>query len=232
MREKSTYIDDEFKDLAIKIVEKYPKFFPEDFDLTKFFFIRTEDIKPKWISKIRKVGHPWGALPGLDQMIYLVETAQDNWEPMTEAQRVLIVFHELKHVSEGGCDFESDSCGKLEDHPVQDFPECIAAANGNLCWFHPGHGDDLPNILDRRSTFDLSAALRKSGFIESEDRKPLSPPADDGEESDEDLVKGMLEDMEERKKKDELSKIKKSAVIEETSPEENEENEEIEVDEV
>jgi len=188
MREKSIYEDTEFKDFAKKLVEKYPRFFPEDFDLDKFYFIRTESMKPKWISRVRKIGHPWGALPGLDQMVYLVETAEDCWEPLTEAQRILVVFHELKHIPEGGCDYDSNECGKLVDHPIQDFPECIAAANGNLFWNNAGHGDDLPNILDKHTPFDLEAALKRTGFLESEDRKTLTAPddSDDVEETDED----------------------------------------------
>jgi len=230
MREKSTFEDEEFKEFSKKLVEKYPRFFPEDFDLDKFFFIRTESIKPKWISKVRKIGHPWGALPGLDQMIYLVETAEECWEPLTESQRILVVFHELKHIPEGGCDTDSNECGKLVEHPVQDFPECIAAANGNLFWMQAGHGDDLPNILDKHAPFDLEAALKRTGLLESEDRKSLVSP-DDVEETDEDLAKKMLEDMEERKKDSEISKIKKSAVIEESSGS-SETDEDISVDEV
>jgi len=231
MREKSTFSDEEFKEIATKLVDKYPRFFPEDFDLTKFFFMRTEVIKPKWVAKIRKIGHPWGSLPGLEQMIYLVETAEEQWEPLTEAQRILVVFHELKHVPEGGCDLDSNSCGKVEEHPVQDFPECIAAANGNLFWMQAGHGDDLPNILDGYTRFNLEAALKRTGFIESEDRKPLREP-EDGEDADDDLAKKMLEDLEERKKESELAKTKRNAVIEEEEEEsEEEENEEGEEEE-
>ena len=231
MREKSTFEDTEFKEFAKKLVSKYPRFFPEDFDIDKFYFIRTESIKPKWISRVRKIGHPWGALPGLDEVVYLVETADEMWEPLTEAQRILVVFHELKHIPEGGCDYDNNECGKLIDHPVQDFPECIAAANGNLFWASPGHGDDLPNILDESKPFDLEGALKRAGFIESEDRKPLASPEDINEDSDEDLASKMLEDMERRKSESELKKIKKDAIIEESDGL-SEMSEEIVVDEV
>ena len=230
MREKSTYEDIEFKEIAEKIEKKYPRFFHEDFDLDKFYFIRTETIKPKWISRVRKIGHPWGALPGLDRVIYLVETADEHWEPLTEAQRVLTVFHELKHIPEGGCDYDSKECGKLIDHPIQDFPECIAAANGNLFWFQAGHGEDLPNILDTGKSFDLEASLKRAGFIEEEDRKPLVSPED--EDSDEDIAKKMLEDMESRKTDAEIKKIEKDAVIEESAGITDETNEDVAVDEV
>lgn len=218
MREKSTFTDEEFKDYAEQIVEKYSRYFPEDFDLSKFFFIRTEGIKPKWISKIRKIGHPWGALPGLEEMIYLVETASECWEPLSEAQRILTVFHELKHVPEGGCDYESNNCGKVEEHPVQDFPECIAAANGNLFWYDPGHGEDLPNILDTCSRFDLEKALKRTGFLPDDSRKPPSSPEDIGIDDDDsvdaDVAEALVKDIAERKHKKEIEKIKRKASVE------------------
>jgi hypothetical protein len=238
MREKSTFVDEEFKDYAEQIIKRYPRFFPEDFDLSKFFFLRTEGIKPKWIAKIRKIGHPWGSLPGLEDMIYLVETAAEMWEPLNEAQRVLTVFHELKHVPEGGCDFDSNSCGKVEDHPVQDFPECIAAANGNLFWYDPGHAEELPNILDTSSKFDLEEALKRTGFIEEEGRKALKSPEDigidDEEEIEADVAEAIVKDVAARKYKEEVDKIKRTAAVEEESEEDeaDETESEVEVDEV
>jgi len=242
MKEKSTFVDEEFSDYAKQIIKNYPRFFPEDFDLSKFFFLRTEGIKPKWIAKIRKIGHPWGSLPGLENMIYLVETAAEMWEPLSEAQRVLTVFHELKHVPEGGCDFDSNNCGKVVDHPIQDFPECIAAANGNLFWFDPGHGEDLPNILDVTSRFDLEKALRRTGFIEDEGRKPLTSPEDIGidetEEVESDVAEAIVKDLKKRKHEEEVKKIKRKAAKEEETEEEEIEEEydetssEVEVDEV
>jgi len=224
MREKSTFVDEEFKDYAEQIVERYPRFFPEDFDLTKFFFLRTEGIKPKWIAKIRKIGHPWGSLPGLEDIIYLVEVAAEMWEPLSEAQRVLTVFHELKHVPEGGCDFDSNNCGKVEDHPVQDFPECIAAANGNLFWYDPGHGEDLPNILDVSAKFDLETALKRTGFIDDESRKSPSSPEDIGIDEDDDevpdIAEALVEDLKKRKHEEEVDKIKRKAAIEDKIEEE------------
>jgi hypothetical protein len=238
MREKSTFVDEEFKELAEKVIAKFPRFFPEDFDLSKFFFLRTEGIKPKWISKVRKIGHPWGSLPGLEDMVYLVETAAECWEPLNDAQRVLTVFHELKHVPEGGCDFDSNSCGKVEEHPVQDFPECIAAANGNLFWYEPGQGDDLPNILDSGSRFDLEEALKRTGFLEDESRKPISSPEDIGideedEEVDADVAEAIVETMKKKKHEEEVEKIKRKAASEEDEEElEESPSSEVEVEEV
>lgn len=171
MREKSTFVDDEFKEIAEGIFEQFARFFPEDFDLSRFFFIRTEGIKPKWISKVRKIGHPWGSLPGLENIIYLIETSADNWNVLNDAQKSLVVFHEMKHIPEGGCDFDSSTCGKLVEHPVQDFPECIAAANGNLFWAEVGHGEELPNILNSGSKFNLEESLKRTGFIPDDDKK-------------------------------------------------------------
>jgi len=207
MKEKSTFIDEEFKDLAEKILEQFSRFLPEDFNLDRFFFIRTEGVKPKWVSKVRKIGHPWGSLPGLDDMIYLVETASENWELLNEAQRTLVVFHEMKHIPEGGCDFDSAECGKVVDHPIQDFPECIAAAKGNLFWYEPEHGEELPNILLTGSKFDLEAALKRTGFIEDEDRKELIEP----NEEEDDMAASMIGDMKDRKDKEEVVKISRTA---------------------
>ena len=237
MREKSTFTDEEFKEYAEQIIERYPRFFPEDFDLSKFFFLRTEGVKPKWISKIRKIGHPWGSLPGLEDMIYLVETAAECWEPLSEAQRVLVVFHELKHVPEGGCDYDSNNCGKVEDHPVQDFPECIAAANGNLFWYDPGHGEDLPNILDTDSRFDLEQALKRTGFIDDDTRKAPTSPEDIGiDEDDEipaDVAEALVKDLKEKRHEKEVEKIKRSAATEDDEETvEEDESSEVVVDEV
>lgn len=235
MIEKSTFVDEEFKEIAEKILERFPRFFPEDFNLSKFFFLRTEEIKPKWISKIRKIGHPWGSLPGLENMIYLVETAAECWEPLNEAQRVLTVFHELKHVPEGGCDFDNNNCGKVEEHPVQDFPECIAAANGNLFWYEAGQGEDLPNILDSGSKFDLETALKRTGFIEDKSRKPVDSPKDigiDEDEADADVAEAMVEAIKDRKHEEEIEKIKRQAAIKDDEEVEESSVSEVEVEEV
>jgi len=169
MKEKSVTQHNEFKDIAEKLLTQYPRFFPEDFTLDVFYFIKTSDIKPKWVARVRKVGHPWNTLPGIGNIVYLVETAEEQWEKLSKEQRNLVVLHELLHIPFGGCDYESSMCGSLRDHSVQDFPEVIAAAKGNLFWATPGY-EDIPDIINGGDVCDLEKALINSGLMPDPNR--------------------------------------------------------------
>lgn len=209
MRERETRVDHEFKEIAEQLVEKHSRFFPDDFNLERFMFIRTSYMRPKWVARIRKCGHPWGGLPGLESIIYLVETADDHWQALTKAQQVLIVFHELKHVPKGGCDFQSKDCGKVLDHPIQDFPECVAAANGNLFWNEPGY-EDVPNLLEDPTTFDLENSLERVGFLNDPERSEFELPSTD--QPIKDLVEAMLKLMHESKTENEIRRRLRNSV--------------------
>lgn len=176
MREKNTWCDEEFKKVARELYQKYPHLLSRNLDVDKIFFMRTSDVEPRWVSKIRKCGHPWGSMPGLEEIIYVVETADAHWKRLNQAQRVLVVFHELKHIPDDGCDMEHDNRGKIIDHPIQDFPECVAAANGNLFWGSPGQ--EIPNILETSPNFDLEQALKRVGLmVDAETKRVKYPPS-------------------------------------------------------
>jgi hypothetical protein len=175
MREKDTWEDNEFREIAEKLLKRYPQFFPNDLSLDCIYFIRTATIKPVWISKIRRCGHPWGSMPGLEDIVYLIETSDERWRGLNEAQRILVVFHELKHVPEHGCEMDDEKQrGKIIDHPIQDFAECIAAANGNLFWGAPNQ--EIPNILEESTDFDLEASLKRAGLIMDEKTNKVTYP--------------------------------------------------------
>jgi predicted metallopeptidase len=161
MSEATMFFDEEFKTIAEKLVQKYPNLFAEDIDTSAIHYIRTPDIEPKWIARIRRCGHPWNKLPGASGIVYLIETANEKWQLLNDAQRALVVLHELKHVPSGGFTPDSDEYGKLVEHTVQDFLECIAAANGNPFWNDPGHGD-VVNLLEENITFDTGQAMRSA----------------------------------------------------------------------
>ena len=192
--------DKEVKAIARKILDKFPKFFPEDFVLGKIYCMRTEEITPKkWIARIRPIGHPWCNLPLMSHLTYLLEVADERWALLSEAQRNLVIFHELLHVPKGGCDPECNKHGTLKDHAVQDFPECIAAADGNLFWMQTGA--EIPDILDDRTTkLDLAKSLEKAGYSADPEREPF--PIPEGDDLSDDPIEDMLK---EASKKEEIT---------------------------
>ena len=160
MSDTPAFIDTEFKEIAEKLVKKYPQLLAEDMDIPSVYFIRTPDIEPKWISRIRRCGHPWNKLPGADAIVYLVETADEKWKLLNEAQRTLVVLHELKHIPSGGFTDDSDDFGKLIEHTVQDFLECIAAAGGDPFWSEPGRGSEIVDLLKEDVRFNTASAMQ------------------------------------------------------------------------
>jgi len=160
MSEALDYLDTEFKEISEKLVKKYPDLFAEDMDTEAVHFIRTPDVEPKWIARIRRCGHPWNKLPGSAGIIYLVETANEKWKLLNDAQRVLVVLHELKHIPSGGFTEDSDDFGKLLEHTVQDFLECIAAAGGDPFWADPGRGEGIVNLLKTDTKFNTEKAMQ------------------------------------------------------------------------
>jgi superfamily II DNA/RNA helicase len=65
----------------------------------------------------------------------------------------------------------------------------------------------LPNILLTGSKFDLESALKRTGFIEDEDRKELIEP----NEEEDDMAASMIGDMKDRKEKEEIVKISRTS---------------------
>jgi predicted metallopeptidase len=154
------YTDTEFADIAKQLIEKHPHLFGEDIDLERVHFIRTPDVKSKWISRVRPCRHPWNTLPGAENIVYIIETSDEKWKLLNEAQRAIVVLHELKHIPDGGfTEEEKDTFAKVVDHVVQDFLECIAAAKGDPFWMEPGHGVNVMNLLREQARFNLDEAL-------------------------------------------------------------------------
>jgi len=70
------------------------------------------------------------------------------------------VLHELKHIPSGGFTEDSDDFGKLLEHTVQDFLECIAAAGGDPFWSDPGRGEAIVNLLKTDTKFNTEKAMQ------------------------------------------------------------------------
>jgi predicted metallopeptidase len=156
-----SYTDTEFADIARQLVEKHPHLFGDDIDLARVHFIRTPDKKTKWIARVRPCGHPWNTLPGAENIVYIIETADEKWKNLNEAQKAIVVLHELKHIPNGGFTEEDDKTfAKVIDHVVQDFLECIAAAKGDPFWMEVGHGANVMNLLREAARFNLDDALQ------------------------------------------------------------------------
>lgn len=172
--------DKESRDIAHQLIFKYPHFFASDINLKKIYFMRTEEYEPKsWIARVKTIGHPWSGLPSMEDYIYLLEVIDTKYTELSMAQRSLLIFHELLHIAEGGCDFESKNCGKLRDHEIQDFPEIIAASGGHLYWNRPGE-TGIPDLLSEEGVeIDLEEALKKSGYLKEDKVKAKEDALDE-----------------------------------------------------
>lgn len=124
-------ICDEYKDMAQKIINKYPQNFG-NFDINKILFLKETTKSPKKYAETRKVVSPYTFITSVKFIITIYEPCVCS---MNDAQLHLLMLHELMHIDE---DFE-----KLVKHDLEDFKVIIAKYGAN--W---DIDNNLPDILE------------------------------------------------------------------------------------
>ena len=149
MATKEYQMDTVARELAEKLVGAYQTIF-EGVDVDNIGFIRIIGKKPsKAKGKLYKVGWPYEVY--MDKY-YVMEIDGAGWDIMSEQQQAMLIFHELLHVPDGGCDPQSKNHRKIRKHDVEDFSECLIAADMNLDW--AAQGEKIENIFDRATKRD------------------------------------------------------------------------------
>ena len=121
----------EYKDIANKIIDKFPVAFSQ-IEWDKVLFLRDKTSSPKKYADIRNVGSPWNFLTSYK---YIITFYEPKMIALNDAQKVMVVFHELLHID--------DDFTKLRKHNIEDFRELISKYGIN--W---DIDPNLPNILD------------------------------------------------------------------------------------
>ena len=130
----SLELTNEYKDIAEKLQQKYPVNFDYlDFDKI-LFLVETEKVPKGKYAECRKVMAPYNFLT---EYKFIITFYEGNMIGLTEAQKVMTVFHELLHID---TDFE-----KIRKHDIEDFREVIMKAGSNPFW---DIDPNLGNILD------------------------------------------------------------------------------------
>jgi predicted metallopeptidase len=130
----SLELTNEYKDIAEKLQQKFPVNFDYlDFDKI-LFLVETEKVPKGKYAECRKVMAPYNFLT---EYKFIITFYEGNMIGLTEAQKVMVVFHELFHID---TDFE-----KIRKHDIEDFREVIMKAGNNPFW---DIDPNLGNILD------------------------------------------------------------------------------------
>lgn len=128
-------LSDEYKDIAKRIIDKYPTNFG-NFDINKILFLKETTKSPKKYADVRKVQSPYTFMTSMKFIITVYEPCIVQ---MNEAQLHLLMLHELMHIDD---DFE-----KLKKHDLEDF-KVIISKYGATWDIDP----NLPDILDEEDT--------------------------------------------------------------------------------
>ena len=130
-------LGDKYKDVAEKLIKKYPKAF-EHIDVDKILFLRDTKKRPKnKFADIRKVGYPYNFFT---EHKFIMTFYENNMEPLAKEPTNMVVFHELMHIS---YDFE-----KLVKHNVQDFDVIVDKYGSNWAF-----QQNLPDILEDNTVY-------------------------------------------------------------------------------
>jgi len=124
-------IADEYKDIAQRLINKYPQNFG-NFDINKILFLKETSKSPKKYAETRKVTPPYTFMTSVKFIITVYEPCIVS---MNDAQLHLLMLHELMHIDE---DFE-----KLVKHDLEDF-KVIISKYGATWDIDP----NLPDILE------------------------------------------------------------------------------------
>ena len=122
----------EYQEIAEKLIDKYVVAFG-NIVLDEVLFLKEEEKSPKGkYADTRIVRAPYTYFSDYK---FIITFYENNMLSMTEAQKVLLVYHELLHID--------PSFSKLVSHDIQDFR--ILISKYGSCW---DIDPNLPNILE------------------------------------------------------------------------------------
>ena len=122
----------EYQEIAEKLIDKYVVAFSH-IVLDEVLFLKEEEKSPKGkYADTRIVRAPYTYFSDYK---FIITFYENNMLSMTEAQKVLLVYHELLHID--------PSFSKLVSHDIQDFR--ILISKWGSCW---DIDPNLPNILE------------------------------------------------------------------------------------
>jgi predicted metallopeptidase len=123
---------DEYKEIARKLVDKYPVAFGH-LELDKMLFLVETERTPKdKYADVKRVRKPYTYMT---ECKFIMRFYEGNIVGMNDAQKIMLVYHELMHIDP---DFN-----KLRKHNVQDFLEIVEKYGAN--W---DVDPNLPNLLE------------------------------------------------------------------------------------
>ena len=109
----------------------------------------TGHLSDKKVAVVTPIKFPYSELPGGSDYYYILEVNGVVWESLHRTVRALLIFHELLHIPEGGCDPTSKAHRKTTPHDTQDFLTVLAIAGSTsvekLNWCRPDA--KIPDIL-------------------------------------------------------------------------------------
>lgn len=121
-------ISQAYKDIAEKLINKYPVSFAQ-IDIDQVLFLAEDEKAPKKYADITLVKSPYTFITNYK---FIITVYEPKTLGMTPPQINLLVMHELMHIDE---DFE-----KLVKHNLEDFSELVSIYG--CAW------DTDPNVID------------------------------------------------------------------------------------
>jgi len=108
--------------------------------------------KAKWLGRCRGIRPPYDAL--IPDVTYLIEVNEDRinglgyYEDPDKKALKMLLYHELRHIPNGGTDPESKQYKKIAKHDLLEFSDCLrlAGVQGPIDWACAAP-EDLPDIL-------------------------------------------------------------------------------------
>jgi predicted metallopeptidase len=113
----SLELANEYKDIAEKLVDKYPVNFC-NINIDEILFIKETEKTPKKYAETRIVKSPYTFITAYRFIITVYENVCLN---LNDAQKAILMMHELMHIGEDG----------LIDHDSKDFKSIIATYGVN-----------------------------------------------------------------------------------------------------
>lgn len=115
---KSWIMNEWYEPIAKALIEKFDTEF-KHLKKVKFLFLEDREWEPQsaswnWKARIKKASEQFKEATGYD---YIIETRQYYIEEMTREQRILLIYHEIRHI---GAD------GKLIHHDIEDWNNIVA----------------------------------------------------------------------------------------------------------
>jgi len=104
----------DWQEIADALIQKFPIAFGH-VEIDKVLFLSETEKTPKKYADTRNVAYPYNYITDYKYIIIFYE---NNIQAMTDAQKNMLVFHELLHIDE---DFS-----RVRKHNIEDFRELIS----------------------------------------------------------------------------------------------------------